>query len=72
MGWVKTPIRTSEDIFKEITSQNPKWKGRKGSSSPYEYWSDYIKDYYDVTLHQCDEICKMLMDFYKIKKFYAS
>lgn len=73
MGWVKTPIKTSASILKEIIAANPKWNGRIGSSStPYEYWSDFIRDNYDVTLKQCDEICASIKKHFKIKKFYAT
>ena len=71
MGWVKETIRTSEEIFNEIIKEG--WSGRVGSSSSaYEYWSDRIKDNYDVTLLQCNEICLMVREYYNIKKFYAT
>jgi len=70
MGWTKKPIRDAKEIFNEIVS-NVKWNGRIGdSSSPYEYFTDYIRDYHDVTLGQCDEICKMIKKHYKIEQFY--
>jgi hypothetical protein len=69
MGWIKEPIRDTNEIFNEIVSNG--WSGRIGdSTTPYEYWVDYIRDYYDVTLKQCDEICKMIKEHYKIKLFY--
>ena len=71
MGWVKTPTRTSEDIFSEIVLECPTWNGRVGdSSSPYEYWSDYLRDNYDLTLSQADEICRRLKAYYGIEHFY--
>lgn len=70
MGWIKQPIRDTKDIFNEIISKI-KWNGRIGDSTcPYEYFVDYIRDYYDVTLKQCDEICKMIKEHYNIKRFY--
>ena len=70
MGWIKEPIRDTKEIFNEIISK-VKWNGRIGdSSSPYEYFSDYIRDYYDVTLKQCDLICKMIKEHYGIKEFF--
>ena len=70
MGWIKKPIRDTKDIFNEIVSK-VKWNGRIGdSTTPYEYFADYILDYYDVTLKQCDEICKMIKEHYGIKRFY--
>lgn len=69
MGWVKTPIKKTKEIFDEIISKG--WNGRIGDSMcPYEYFADYLRDYYDVTLKQCDEICAMIKKHYGIKKFY--
>ena len=69
MGWIKEPIRDSREIFNEIVSKG--WNGSyKGSTCPYEYFSDYIRDYYDVTLKQCDEICRMIKEHYGVKEFF--
>ncbi len=71
MAWIKEPTRTSEDIFNEIISKRPKWNGNiKDSSSAYEYWVDYLRDMYDLTMKQADEICRMLKTHYKIEHFY--
>ncbi|MBQ9646090.1 MAG: hypothetical protein IJV24_07020 [Prevotella sp.] len=71
MGWTKQPVRTSEEIFSEIVGERPTWNGRVGDcSSPYEYWSDYLRDNYDLTLRQADEICRGLKEYYGIKHFY--
>lgn len=73
MGWVKQQVRTNEDIFNEIASRDPNKRLANyvgDSTTPYEYWSDYLRDYYDVTLKQCDEICQMIREYYGIKKFY--
>ena len=71
MGWVKQPIQKSEQIYIEIISERPTWNGRMGGShSPYEYWADWLRDNYDLTLKQCDEICRWLKEYYKIEKFY--
>ena len=71
MGWVKTPIKKSEQIYSEIISSRPNWNGRIGDSTcPYEYWSDWLRDNYDLTLKQSGEICKWLKDYYNIKEFY--
>jgi hypothetical protein len=72
MGWIKKPIRGTKDIFNDLVKVfGKKWNGRIGSSSsPYEYFSDYIRDYYDVTLKQCDLLCKMLKEHYQIEQFY--
>ena len=71
MGWIKQQTRTSEDIFKEIIRERPTWNGNKGdSSSPYKYWTDYLRDNFDVTLGQCSRICDLLKTYYHIDKFY--
>lgn len=71
MGWVKQPVRTSEDIFSEIVREQPTWNGRIGdSTTPYEYWSDYLRDNYDLTLRQSSEICSALKEYYHIEHFY--
>ena len=71
MGWIKQPVRTSEDIFSEIVRERPTWEGiPDDSTTPYEYWGDWLRDNYDLTLRQCDEICQGLKDFYGIKHFY--
>ncbi len=71
MGWIKQPVRTSESIFNEITKDFPVWNGYIGdSSSPYEYWADYLRDMFDLTLGQCNEVCEMIKAHYKIDNFY--
>ena len=72
MGWVKTQVeKTSKIFYKIIATFGEKWNDRIGdSTTPYEYFSDYIRDHYDVTLEQCDEICKMIKEHYGIKRFY--
>ena len=74
MGWVKKEVRSTKEIFNDLVKVFKKeWKVEYlpyGNGSPYEYFSDYIRDYYDVTLKQCDEICKMIKEHYGIKRFY--
>ena len=71
MGWIKTATRSSEEIFSEIVKDRPTWDGRIGdSTTPYEYWSDWLRDNYDLTLRQCDEICRALKEYYHIEHFY--
>lgn len=68
MGWVKQEIQPTQQIFEEIAAD---WNGRiNGCASPYEYFVCYIRDMYDVTLKQCDEICAMLKAHFGIQKFY--
>ena len=70
MGWVKEPIRSSKEIFKEIVNER-KWNGCIGNSHcPYEYWADWMRDNYNLTLRQCDESCRMIKTHYNIKEFY--
>ena len=72
MGWVKTQVeKTSKIFYKIITTFGEKWNGRIGdSTTPYEYFSDYIRDHYDVTLEQCELLCEMIKQHYRIEKFY--
>lgn len=74
MGWVKKPVMATEDIFNALINRFGKaWKAEYMTSengSPYEYFSDYIRDYYNVTIKQCDELCVMLKKHYHIKYFY--
>lgn len=74
MGWVKEQTNKTSKLFAEIIKTfGEKWNGRIGSSStPYEYFSDYIRDNYDVTLGQCDLLCEMIKQHYRIEKFYAT
>lgn len=72
MGWTKMPIKATEEIFNEVVKEYGKvWNGRIGSSMcPYEYFADHLRDYYDLTLKQCDEVCRMIKEHYNIKHFY--
>ena len=72
MGWVKTEVEKTSKIFSKIIATfGEKWNGRIGdSTTPYEYFSDYIRDYYDVTLKQCELLCEMIKQHYKIERFY--
>jgi len=72
MGWVKEQTNDTSKLFADIIKTfGEKWNGRIGdSSSPYEYFSDYIRDNYDVTLVQCELLCKMIKQHYRIEKFY--
>lgn len=70
MGWVKVQVKDTNDIVNDIVN-NITWKGTpKGNTTPYEFFTDYIRDNYDVTLKQCDEICGMLKQHFNIKHFY--
>ena len=81
MGWIMTSencwqlhesnATTTQSIFNDIISIYDKAPTLK-EGTLYEFFSDYIRDYYDVTLKQCDEICKMLKVYYKAEKFYAN
>ena len=72
MGWVKSEIESTEKIFNDVIKKIPIWKGiPNDSSSPCEFFTDYLRDNYELTLQQCDELCESLKSFYKIDKFYA-
>lgn len=76
MGWVKKETMTDEALLDSLKKDFPdKFAITRGvtkscSSSVYEYLTDYIRDYYDVTLYQCDRVAKKLADLRGIKKFY--
>ena len=71
MGWVKEPVQNTGKICEDVIKKLGKWRGvPKGNSSAYEFFTDYIRDNYDVTLAQCDGICQTLRAYYKINKFY--
>ena len=71
MGWVRTEIQSSEEICKQVISVIKVWRGlRDDSVTPYEFFVDYLRDNFDLTLHQCDEVCKKLKAHYGIGKFY--
>ena len=77
MGWVSKQVRPTKEIFDDIIKDfGENWKNTNlppsGNGSYYEYFSDYIRDYYEVTLRQCDVLCKMIKEHYQIKKFYAT
>lgn len=74
MGWISKQVRPTKDIFDDLIKKfGKKWKIEympSENGSPYEYFSDYIRDYYEVTLRQCDMLCKMIKEHYKIELFY--
>ena len=77
-GWVSNEVESSEDIFNDIVSKFRDKDdilyvtNRSMSGSVYEFLTDYLRDYYEVSLRHTDEICQMLKDHYGIKKFYAN
>lgn len=72
MGWVSKQVRPTKEIFDDLIGVFGKeWNGNIGDSTTcYEYFSDYIRDNYEVTLRQCDLLCKMIKQHYQIEKFY--
>ena len=78
MGWVKKEIISDEKLLSELKEVfNDKFSILRGvtkscSSSVYEYLTDFIRDYYDVTLWQCSRVAKKLADLRGIKQFYHS
>ncbi len=74
MGWVSKEVRPTKEIFDSLIKVfGKKWKIEYlpyGNGRPYEYCSDYIRDYYEVTTHQCDLLCKMIKQHYRIEQFY--
>lgn len=76
MGWVKKETITDEALLDSLKKEFPdKFAITRGvtkscSGSVYEYLTDYIRDYYDVTLWQCSRVAKKLADIRGIKQFY--
>lgn len=76
MGWIKKEVMTDEELLEQLKSEFKcketieRLTKRSLSGSVCEYFTDYIRDYYDVTLAQCSRVSKRLADFYGIKKFY--
>lgn len=76
MGWVKKETISDSVIFNELIAKfTDKFSILQGvrkscSSSVYEYLTDYIRDYYDVTIYQCSSIAKKVAEHYGIKKYY--
>lgn len=76
MGWVKKETMTDWALLEALKKEFPdkfsitREVSKSCSSSVYEYLTDYIRDYYDVTLWQCDRVAKKLADLRGIKQFY--
>ena len=76
MGWVKKETMTDEALLDSLKKEFPdkfaitRGVTKSGSSSVYEYLTDNIRDYYDVTLWQCTRVAKKLADLRGIKQFY--
>lgn len=76
MGWVKKETIKDDVILDELKKTFPdkfsllRAVSRNCCGSVYEYLSDYIRDYYEVTLWQCDRVSKCLAEHLGIKKFY--
>ena len=78
MGWVQKEVITDSELLKEL-KQTFKSKfdieyatKRDFNGSVCEMFTDYIRDYYDVTLTQCSRVLEQLKNYYGIKKFYAT
>lgn len=73
-GWVKDETKPTEEIFQDIINKFDENSIMRhiqyeDSTTPYEFFSDYIRDYYDVTLRQCDEILDKLEEYYDLPYF---
>jgi hypothetical protein len=76
MGWVKQEVINDEKLFESLKKAFPnsasilRGKRKSRSSSVYEYLTDYMRDYYVVTLSQSGRVAKRLADLYEIENFY--
>lgn len=73
-GWVKDEKKSTEEIFQDIINkfdENSIMRHiqYKDSTTPYEFFSNYIRDYYDVTLKQCEETLDKLEEYYDLPYF---
>ena len=77
--WTSQTEGNIDEIFQEIiTHFNKKdilrnlseYGGENGS--PYEFFTDYLRDYYNISLKDCDLICKKLKEYYDLPFFYAN
>ncbi len=71
MGYIKQQVMETAEVFNSIVANRPTFNVNLDGETPYGYFSDFIKDNYDVTLVQSDEICRMLEEHYSIKNFYG-
>lgn len=74
-GWVNQTKDNIDDIFQDIISRFSKTDILRKigeNDSPYQFFSDYIKDYYNISLQDSDLICNKLKEYYKLPYFYAS
>ena len=74
MGWVSNQVRPTKEIFDDLVKVFGKeWNNSympRENGSPREYFGDYIRNNYEVTLRQADLLCKMIKEHYKIELFY--
>lgn len=76
MGWVKQEVINDEKLFESLKKAFPnsatilRGKRKSKSSSVYEYLTDYMRDYYVVTLSQSSRVAKRIADLYEIENFY--
>jgi hypothetical protein len=76
MGWVKQEVINDEKLFESLKKAFPNsatilnGKRKTKSSSVYEYLTDYMRDYYEVTLSQSSRVAKKIAELYEIENFY--
>ena len=81
MGWVCNALADdTKSVFCEITSKFSANDIKRTltefggeNCSPFEFFVDYLRDYYNVSLETCKEICEMIKQFYgkELPYFYA-
>lgn len=76
MAWVKQEVINDEKLFESLKKDFPnsasilRGKRKSKSSSVYEYLTDYMRDYYVVTLSQSGRVAKRIAELYEIENFY--
>lgn len=70
--WTKEIKQPTKEIFCDVTCNRiPFWNGiPDDSSTPCEYFTDYLRDNYDITFEQCNDLCEMFKKYYNIEDFY--
>ena len=71
MAWTKEIRQSTDSIFNEVVSMIKEWRGiPDDSTTPYEYFTDYLRNNFGLTLWQSEEICERLKEYYGIDDFY--
>lgn len=69
--WVKEMVYSDSELFYKVLSRltinDITSHSQHNQETPFGFLSDYIKDNYPVTLHQCDRVAKQLLEHFEFK-----